>query len=146
MMNRTMGLGVDCASHIWCVVCIGTLWAVAAALITISVMGCRNNGQAEKGQHTSGAATGSDGETNAHAQAVDWNRQGSAAKSYSFVIDDVSYDPDHKVMGRFGFSHHCTKPLRLFGFGFSQPHQLQVRFETFRREESGQWSDVPVGY
>jgi hypothetical protein len=126
---------------------LGMLWTVAAALMATQVTGCKNAGEVEKERRANAEATTQPRETTAQAeQAVDWSQVGSATKKYTFVLDDVRYDPDHKVMGHFVFSHHFATPLRLYGFGFPQPSQLRVRFESFRREEGGQWADVPVGY
>ena len=125
----------------------GMLWAVAAALLAIQVTGCKNAGEVEKERRANAEATTQPRETTAQAeQAVDWAQVGSVTKKYTFVLDDVRYDPDQQVMGHFLFSHHLAAPLRLYGFGFPQPSQLRVRFEVFRREENGRWADVPVGY
>ena len=123
---------------------VGIFWAVAA-LMAIQPSGCTNTGQIEKQRQGSEEATGPASDTIPRdEQKVDWSQAGSAAKKYTFVLDDVSYDRDHQIMGRFVFRHRFAAPLRLFGFGFDRPNQLLVRFETFRREESGRWADVRV--
>ena len=126
---------------------LGMLWAVAAALLATQVAGCKNAGELEKERRANGETTTQPREATAQAeQGVDWSQVGSLTKKYTFVLDDVRYDPDHHVMGYFVFKHHFATPLRLYGFGFDQPGRLRVRFEMFRREEGGQWADVPVGY
>jgi hypothetical protein len=125
----------------------GMLWAVAAVLTATQVAGCKNAGEVEKQRRANAETAARPRKTTAQAeQAVDWSQTGSATKKYTFVLDDVRYDADNNVMGHFTFSHHFTTPLRLYGFGFPQSSQFQTRFEEFRREESGRWADVPVGY
>ena len=113
---------------------VARLWLVPAMLMAMQLSGCEN--------------TDSDHQPKMHQmQAADWSQAGSTTKKYSFVLDEVSFDPDcRQVMGRFSFSHQYAAPLWLYGFGFPRPNYFSTRFEKFRREEGGRWADVPVGY
>jgi hypothetical protein len=48
--------------------------------------------------------------------------------------------------GRFAFRHSFDGPIQLYGFGFKGTNEFHVRFEEFRIEEDGQWTNIPVGY
>ena len=75
-------------------------------------------------------------------------------QTYSFKLTSVVPDKNHKAMGKFNFRHIQSKPIRVHGFWFADvkgnPTEsstaFRVRFETFKRKESGTWVDVPVGY
>jgi hypothetical protein len=74
--------------------------------------------------------------------------------AYVFELTSVVPDENHKVMGQFRFRHNRKEPMQLHGFWFvddkgnqtDNSNVFRVRFETFKRKESGQWVDVPAGY
>lgn len=75
-------------------------------------------------------------------------------RTYTFELQSVIPAKDHGAIGKFLFRHTQEKPIQLNGFGFTDDkgrhredgNTFSVRFETFMREEDGQWMDVPVGY
>jgi hypothetical protein len=118
-----------------------------AAMLVAGFSGCKNPGRPEKERHVSSEAASQPQEAPTHKEPpIDWSQTGTPIKMYSLVLDDVRYDPDHDVMGQFKFKHYYAEPIELFGFGFSDPKQFSTRFEYYRREESGQWADVPAWY
>ena len=64
------------------------------------------------------------------------------SQKYQFSLISVS----DGAIGRFSFRHAYDKPIRLFGFGFEGTNVFRVRFEEYRREEAGQWTNVAVYY
>ena len=66
--------------------------------------------------------------------------------NYDFRLVAVEADKDHIAMGRFAFRHRQSKPIQLYGFGFTGTNVFETRFEKFQREDDGKWSKLDVGY
>ena len=74
--------------------------------------------------------------------------------TYIFELKSVAPDKNHLAMGKFLFRHSQNKPVILYGFSLVDDEGKQsedgnvfrVRFETFKRKESGQWADVLALY
>jgi hypothetical protein len=123
----------------------GTL-LVGVATLMAALPSCKNADQVKRNQPADASNTNQASQVQVNSQSkFDWN-QDESAKRYTLVLDDVTYDPNDTVRGHFSFTHHYPVAVKLFGFGFSGPGQFQVQFESFRRQEGGQWADVPVGY